>query len=342
MNSRRLRRPAANASTVVELQRRCRAADLVQLGIVHRSGSSGSTSPGGDEHLDGIDRDDHASPGTLSSSRATDVSERYWRPVPLSTNPAGCGWAILRTCVSPRSASSDWSCRSTRPSRPPGTRSRAGRSRRRSSGSRPTRASSASARATRWTASRPSSTCSSARTRWPSPATSGSLETIDFHAGRYWPLEAALWDIVGQVAGLPGRDALRRRRRTPSPPTPRAGCCCRPRSVPSRPSACARRASRALKIRIDPRRLEEGLAAVAATRDAVGDSMAIMVDLNQGWRMAGDTVRLARSGRAPARSRHAWPTTASSGSRSRWPARTCAGWRRCARRRPGSGSPAAR
>ena len=30
-----------------------------------------------------------------------------------------------------------------------------------------------------------------------------ALETIDFHAGRYWPLEAALWDIVGQVAGLP-------------------------------------------------------------------------------------------------------------------------------------------
>jgi L-alanine-DL-glutamate epimerase-like enolase superfamily enzyme len=47
----------------------------------------------------------------------------------------------------------------------------------------------------------------------------------------------------------------------------------------------------ALKIRVDPRRLEEGLAAVAATRDAVGDSMAIMVDLNQGWRMAGDTSR---------------------------------------------------
>src|SRR5437667_668245 len=30
-----------------------------------------------------------------------------------------------------------------------------------------------------------------------------ALETIDFHAGRYWPLEVALWDIAGQVAGLP-------------------------------------------------------------------------------------------------------------------------------------------
>ena len=29
------------------------------------------------------------------------------------------------------------------------------------------------------------------------------LETVDFHAGRNWPLEAALWDLIGQVSGLP-------------------------------------------------------------------------------------------------------------------------------------------
>ena len=48
---------------------------------------------------------------------------------------------------------------------------------------------------------------------------------------------------------------------------------------------------RALKIRVDPRRLEDGLAAVdrdPSTRSS--DTMAIMVDLNQGWRMAGDTT----------------------------------------------------
>ena len=117
-----------------------------------------------------------------------------------------------------------------------------------------------------------------------------ALETIDFHAGRYWPLEVALWDIVGQVAGLPvttlfggSVDGI------PAyascgmllPPTARAESALRLRDE----------GFQALKIRVDPRRLDEGLAAVAATRDAVGDSMAIMVDLNQGWRMAGDTGR---------------------------------------------------
>lgn len=30
-----------------------------------------------------------------------------------------------------------------------------------------------------------------------------AIESIDFHAGRYWPLEAALWDLVGQACGQP-------------------------------------------------------------------------------------------------------------------------------------------
>ena len=114
------------------------------------------------------------------------------------------------------------------------------------------------------------------------------LETIDFHAARYWPLEAALWDIVGKVAGLPvaalfggSAEAL----------PVYASCGMLLTAAARAESALALRAEgfRGLKIRIDPRRLEEGMAAVAATRAAVGDSMAIMVDLNQGWRMAGDT-----------------------------------------------------
>jgi L-alanine-DL-glutamate epimerase-like enolase superfamily enzyme len=114
------------------------------------------------------------------------------------------------------------------------------------------------------------------------------LETIDFHAGRYWPLEAALWDIVGRVAGLPvatlfggATDGI-----------PAYASCGMLLPATERAESALRlrdEGFRALKIRIDPRQLDDGLAAVTATRAAVGDSMAIMVDVNQGWRMAGDT-----------------------------------------------------
>ena len=114
------------------------------------------------------------------------------------------------------------------------------------------------------------------------------IETIDFHAGRYWPLEVALWDIAGQVAGMPvatlfggAVDAI-----------PAYASCGVLRPASERAEAALRlreEGFRALKIRIDPRHLEEGLAAVVATRAAVGETMAIMVDLNQGWRMPGDT-----------------------------------------------------
>ncbi|MBA2344151.1 MAG: mandelate racemase/muconate lactonizing enzyme family protein [Rubrobacter sp.] len=116
------------------------------------------------------------------------------------------------------------------------------------------------------------------------------LETLDFHAGRYWPLEAALWDIFGQVCGQPVAALFGGAgKRLPvyascgelKPPEERAE------------SALLMREEgfRALKLRVDPRRLDEGIATVAAVRDAVGGSMEIMVDLNQAWRMAGDPSR---------------------------------------------------
>jgi len=115
------------------------------------------------------------------------------------------------------------------------------------------------------------------------------LETIDFHAGRYWPLEVALWDIAGQVDGVPvttmfggAVDGI-----------PAYASCGSLLPAAARAESALRlreEGFRALKIRVDPRRLDTGLAAVRATREAVGDTMAIMVDLNQGWRMAGDTA----------------------------------------------------
>jgi D-galactarolactone cycloisomerase len=117
------------------------------------------------------------------------------------------------------------------------------------------------------------------------------LETITFHAGRYWPLEAALWDLAGKARGVPaaqllGGSADRLRAYASSgelrPPAERAE------------SALALREQGfgALKIRIEKGRVEEGVETVRATREAVGSSLDIMVDLNQAWRMPGDVAPL--------------------------------------------------
>jgi D-galactarolactone cycloisomerase len=114
-----------------------------------------------------------------------------------------------------------------------------------------------------------------------------ALETISFHASRYWPLEAALWDIVGKVTGQPVSvlfgGALESLPAYAScgelkPPAERAESALELREL----------GFRALKIRVARERLAEGLATVQAVRKAVGSSMEIMVDLNQGWRMPGD------------------------------------------------------
>jgi D-galactarolactone cycloisomerase len=113
------------------------------------------------------------------------------------------------------------------------------------------------------------------------------LETIAFHAGRYWPLEAALWDLVGKAEGKPVVQLLGGRPGR----IPAYASTGEQRSPGERAESALRfreEGFRALKVRIDRTRLEEGIAGVAAVREAVGSSMEIMVDLNQGWRMPGD------------------------------------------------------
>ena len=115
------------------------------------------------------------------------------------------------------------------------------------------------------------------------------IETIDFHAGRYWPLEVALWDIVGQVAGMPVA-TLFGGASAGMPVYASSGVLRAPEDRAESALRLREEGFRALKSRVDPRRLDEGLAAVEATRAAVGSSMALMVDLNQGWRMPGDAT----------------------------------------------------
>ena len=117
-----------------------------------------------------------------------------------------------------------------------------------------------------------------------------TLETISFHAGRYWPLEAALWDLVGRAVGQPVSVLLGgAASRIPAyaswgeqrPPARRAADAV----------ALADSGFRAVKLRIARDRLDEGVGVVAAVRDAVGDRLELIVDLNQWWRMPGDIER---------------------------------------------------
>ena len=113
------------------------------------------------------------------------------------------------------------------------------------------------------------------------------IESIGFHAGRYWPLEAALWDILGKVAGQPvavlfGGAATR---------LPAYASFGESRSPAERvEAALAAKAAgfKAFKIRISRTDVSASLAAVRAAREAVGDDIEIMCDLNQWWRMSGD------------------------------------------------------
>src|SRR5579859_2458001 len=114
-----------------------------------------------------------------------------------------------------------------------------------------------------------------------------TLETISFHAGRYWPLEAALWDVAGQVSGLPVA-ALFGGYTDRLPAYASLGEIRSPEQRAEDANALREQGFRALKIRMQREGIELGLATLRAVREAVGASMEIMIDLNQGWRMPGD------------------------------------------------------
>jgi D-galactarolactone cycloisomerase len=125
-----------------------------------------------------------------------------------------------------------------------------------------------------------------------------ALETISFHAGRYWPLEAALWDLLGKSCGEPVATLLGGAR-SELPVYASWGSLGDPGQRAEDAHALVEEGFRAVKVRIARDRIDEGLAVVAAIRAAVGETLEIMVDLNQWWRMPGDISR----GLSPAEAR---------------------------------------
>lgn len=113
------------------------------------------------------------------------------------------------------------------------------------------------------------------------------LETISFHAGRYWPLEAALWDLLGKSCGEPVATLLGGAFGE-LPVYASWGTLGDPGQRAEDAHGLIEEGFRAVKVRIARDRIDEGLAVIAAVRAAVGERLEIMVDLNQWWRMPGD------------------------------------------------------
>jgi L-alanine-DL-glutamate epimerase-like enolase superfamily enzyme len=114
------------------------------------------------------------------------------------------------------------------------------------------------------------------------------LSNLDFHGGRPWPLDLALWDLIGKITGQPCWKLL-------------GGASNRVRAYASSgvlrgPQAMADAAERylgegfaAMKIRFHRDDWGDDIRALEAVRARVADRLELMVDCNQGWRMPWDT-----------------------------------------------------
>lgn len=113
------------------------------------------------------------------------------------------------------------------------------------------------------------------------------IDNISFHAGRCWPLDAALWDLAGKIRGQPvwrmagGR--ANRVRAYASSGTHRSPMATAALAVQIRDAGFP-----ALKLRFGRPDPADDLAALAMVREAVGMDLDLMVDCNQGWRMPWD------------------------------------------------------
>ena len=113
------------------------------------------------------------------------------------------------------------------------------------------------------------------------------LSHLNFHYGRCWPLDLALWDLIGKIEGQPCWKLL-------------GGASSRVRAYASsgvlrEPAELADAAERflaegfaALKIRFRRGDWRDDIRALEAVRARVGDRLELMVDCNQGWRMPWD------------------------------------------------------
>jgi len=103
--------------------------------------------------------------------------------------------------------------------------------------------------------------------------------------GRPWFVEVALWDLIGKAAG----QSLHRYWGGTTKPLElyaSMGEAATAARSPDRAVAAREAGFRAVKLRAHSFNHKDDIAAVAAVREAVGNSMGILVDANQGWTLS--------------------------------------------------------
>ena len=116
------------------------------------------------------------------------------------------------------------------------------------------------------------------------------LANIEFHAGRPWPLDIALWDLAGKIKGQP----IWRMLGGTSPRLRLYASSAVHRTVPAMVQTAQRMIDAgfdAMKVRFGRPSIDDDLAVITAVRAAVGDQLTLMVDCNQGWRMPWDVAK---------------------------------------------------
>ncbi|MDX1520109.1 MAG: mandelate racemase/muconate lactonizing enzyme family protein [Anaerolineae bacterium] len=113
------------------------------------------------------------------------------------------------------------------------------------------------------------------------------LDNLQFHYGRMWPLEVALWDLMGKITGQPLWRLLGGRANQ----VPLYASTGERRPIPERVESAKSLQSAgfpAMKLRFHADNPGDDVAVVQAVREAVGPDMEILVDANQGWQMPWD------------------------------------------------------
>ncbi len=119
------------------------------------------------------------------------------------------------------------------------------------------------------------------------------LNHLQFHYGRCWPLDLALWDLRGKIEGKPAWQMLGGTNRVPVYAS--SGVRRDPGALAETFERFAEEGFPAGKVRLSATSggttpWRDDVQALEAVRARVGDRLKLLVDCNQGWRMPWDTA----------------------------------------------------